>query len=82
MSFRYRLILSFITIEVIFLSLIVFVNFSSLQRASYELTNEKMETSSHLFAELIKTPLSVYDLATIDDAVQTLVQVKKWEVQP
>ncbi len=75
-SFRYRLIVSFITIEALFLAMIVFINFSSLQHASESLINEKVEAASELFAELIKAPVAVYDLATVDDALSSFVALK------
>lgn len=76
MSFRYRLILSYILVETIFLALIVFVNFSSLQKSSDNLLNSYIETSNKLFNDLIKLPVSIYDLATLDDALQTLSTMK------
>ncbi len=76
MSFRYRFILAFVTVEILFLSLIVFVNFSSLQRSSQALIMEKVESSSRLFSDLIAIPVSVYDLATIDDAIKTILDMK------
>ncbi len=79
MSFRYRLILSFITIETVFLALIVFVNFSSLQRSSEKLIHTNIETSSRLFSELVKVPLSIYDLATLDDALLRFMSLNNVE---
>ncbi|MBU0632831.1 hypothetical protein KKA17_09305 [bacterium] len=71
LSFKYRFILSFVTIEAVFISLIVFFNFSSLNRLSNSLIEEKIEATTKLFTELVKTPLLVYDLATIDNAVES-----------
>lgn len=76
MSFRYRFILSFLTIEVIFISLIVFFNFTSLAKLSHSLIEEKIETGTTLFTEMVKTPLVVFDLATLDDQAKSFVQLK------
>ena len=76
MSFKYRFILSFVTLEAIFISLIVFFNFSSLDKLSDELINEKIEAGSTLFVELVKTPLSIYDLGTLDNAVGSLAKIR------
>ncbi len=76
LSFKYKFIVSFVTIEVIFISLIVFFNFSSLSKLSSSLIEEKVETGTRLFTELVKTPLIVYDLGTVDNAVESLIRVK------
>ena len=47
-----------------------------MDEASKTLIDEKVEASSELFVELIKTPLIVYDLATIDDAVKVFSKIK------
>jgi len=76
MSFRYKFILSFVTIEIIFISLIVFFNFSSLDNLSKDLINEKIETSGKLFTELVKVPLILDDLATLDNAAESFTNMK------
>lgn len=76
MSFRYRFILSFLTIEIAFISLIVFFNFASLSKLSHSLIEEKIETGSTLFTEMVKTPLMIYDLATLDDQAKDFVELK------
>jgi len=76
LSFKYKFIISFVTIEIIFISLIVFFNFSSLNKLSYELIEEKIETGTTLFTELVKTPLVVYDIATLDDSVESFSHLK------
>lgn len=47
-----------------------------MDEASKTLIDEKIEASSELFVELIKTPLIIYDLATIDDAVKVFSKIK------
>ncbi len=76
LSFKYKFIIAFIAIEVFFISLILFFNFTSLNNLSKSLIEEKIQTGSKLFTELIKTPMLISDLATLDDAVQSLLSVK------
>lgn len=76
LSFKYKFILSFVIIEVIFISLIVFYNFSSFKNLSNSLINTNIESSSKLFSELIKTPLIINDLATIDNAIESFSKME------
>jgi PAS domain S-box-containing protein len=75
-SLKARFIVSFILVQAVFLALITGLNFSSLDNASQTLTKEKVQASSELLVELIKAPLIIYDLATIDDAVKSFSQIK------
>lgn len=75
-SFRYRFILSFLSIEIIFISLIVFFNFTSLSKLSHALIEEKVETGTTLFTEMVKTPLIIYDLGTLDNQSESFVKLK------
>lgn len=74
-SLKSKFIISFIVMEVIFFSLIVGLNFNSLDKASKTLTKDKLEISSQLLVELVKTPLITYDLATLDDIVKTFSKI-------
>lgn len=76
LSFRYRFILSFLSIEVLFISLIVFFNFMSLSKLAHSLIEEKIETSTALFTEMVKTPLITYDLGTLDNQAESFVKLK------
>lgn len=76
LSFRYRFILSFLSIEILFISLIVFFNFMSLSKLSHSLLEEKIETATALFTEMAKTPLIVYDLGTLDNQTESFVKLK------
>ena len=76
LSFKYKFILSFVLLEIIFISLIVFYNFSSLRNLSNSLVHTNVESSSKLFSELIKTPLIINDLATIDNAVESFNKIE------
>ena len=75
LSFKYKFILSFVIFEILFISLIVFLNFSSLNNLSNSLVRTNIESSSKLFNELIKTPLIINDLATIDNAVESFTKI-------
>ena len=75
-SLKSKFIVSFVSIEIIFFALIIALNFNSLHTASQTLTNEKIQASSELLVELIKTPLIVLDLATIDDAIKSFSKIK------
>jgi len=68
MSFRYKFILSFILIEAFFILLLVLFNSSSLQKTSEKLVAQKLGAATNIFVEVIKTPILVNDLATLDDA--------------
>ena len=74
-SLKARFILSFILVQAVFLALITGLNFSSLDNASQTLTKEKIQASSELLVELIKTPLITYDVATIDDVVKSFSKI-------
>jgi diguanylate cyclase (GGDEF)-like protein/PAS domain S-box-containing protein len=76
LSFKYKFILSFVIVEMLFISLIVFFNFSSLKNLSHSLINSNIESSSKLFVEVIKTPLIINDLATIDNALESFIKMK------
>ncbi|AXH09645.1 hypothetical protein CP960_06515 [Malaciobacter halophilus] len=70
MSFKYRFILSFVFLEIFFILLIVSLNFTAINSSSQRLTNEKIETNIEFLKELLKIPLSIYDLATLDNLLQ------------
>lgn len=76
LSFKYKFILSFVLVEIIFISLIIFYNFSSIKSLSNSLIRTNIESSSNLFSELIKTPLIINDLATIDNAVESFNKIE------
>lgn len=76
LSFKYRFILSFLVIEIAFISLIVFVNFNALSRLSDSLIEDKIQTGTRLFTEIIKTPIMVYDLGTLDNQCASFTGIK------
>ena len=75
-SLKSKFIFAFLSIEIVFFTLIIALNFTSLDKASKTLTDEKIQASSELLVELIKTPLIVYDLATIDNSIQVFAKIK------
>jgi diguanylate cyclase (GGDEF)-like protein/PAS domain S-box-containing protein len=76
LSFKYKFILSFVGIEIVFISLIVFFNFSSLNKLSRALIDEKVETATKLFTELIKIPLANNDITVLNNEVQNITNIK------
>ncbi|MCI4624504.1 MAG: HAMP domain-containing histidine kinase [Candidatus Magnetoovum sp. WYHC-5] len=75
-SFKYKFIYSFVTIELAFLTMIILLNFHTLHNTEHKLLYEKIDASTMLFGELIKTPLMIYDLATIDNEVKMFSSLK------
>ena len=75
MSFRYKFILSFILIEAFFIVLIVLFNTSSLKNTSDLLVSQKIDAAIDIFVEIVKTPVLVNDLATLDDATDTFASI-------
>ncbi|RXK01436.1 hypothetical protein CRV02_07965 [Arcobacter sp. CECT 8989] len=67
MSFKYRFIVSFVLLEVFFIVLIVSVNFIAINNSSNKLIKEQIESNITFLEEMLKVPLSIYDLATIDN---------------
>ena len=67
MSFKYRFILSFVSLEIFFILLIVSINFFAINSLSKQLTQQKIESNTSLLEELVKVPISIYDLATLDN---------------
>ena len=75
MSFRYKFILSFILIEAFFIVLIVLFNTSSLKNTSDLLVSQKIEAATEIFVEIVKTPVLVNDLATLDNATDNFASI-------
>lgn len=76
MSFKYRFILSFVTIEAFFLGLIVFINFNAINQTAQDLIRQRVESASVLFSELIKAPIAVFDLATLDETTESAANLE------
>ncbi|MGB5791245.1 sensor histidine kinase [Poseidonibacter sp.] len=69
MSFKYRFILSFVLLEVFFIVLIVTFNFITINNSAKQLIKQKTESNISLLEQLVKVPISIYDLATLDNLV-------------
>lgn len=67
LSFKYKFILTFVLVEIFFILLIVGVNFFSINNTTKKLITKEIVTTKHLLNSLVKLPISVYDLATLDD---------------
>jgi signal transduction histidine kinase len=76
MSFKYRFILSFVTLEIFFIVLIVSINFIAINNSSEKLVNQKIDSSISFFEEMIKIPISVYDVSTLDNFAKKSVQIQ------
>lgn len=76
LTLKYKFILSFVIVETIFIGLIVFLNFNSISGLSNKLIEEKIETGTKLFTQLAKVPLITYDLATLDNSVESFTKLK------
>jgi len=70
MSFKYRFILSFVLLEIFFIVLIVSINFFTISNSSKKLINERIESNITFLEQLVKVPISIYDIATLDNLVE------------
>ena len=70
MSFKYRFILSFVLLEIFFILLIVSMNFITINDSSKKLINQKIESNISFFDKMTHVPISIYDLASLDDLVK------------
>lgn len=77
MRFRHQFILAFILVEALFIFAIVILNLTSLKQVSNDLVTEQVESSRLLLSEIIKTPILVSDVATIDDGAKTFISLRK-----
>lgn len=76
MSFKYRFILSFVTLEIFFILLIVSLNFTAINNSSQKLVEQKIESSISFLEEMIKIPISVYDISTLDNFAKKSIQIQ------
>lgn len=75
-SFKYKFILSFVLLNIVFISIVAFFNFSSIEKLSNSLVNKNIKMGSKLFSELVSTPIIVNDLATLDNTLDSFVSIK------
>ena len=74
-SFKYKFILSFVTIEILFLMMIATVNFSSMENNTERFIEQRTTALKVLGAELLATPLSIFDFGTLDDIVHGFINL-------
>jgi len=78
-SHKSKIIISFISIEFIFLSIIILYNYFSIQDFTKNILENEMKSEKSLFIKLIETPLITYDLATLDDLTQSFTKLENVE---
>ena len=76
MSFKYRFILSFVTLEIFFIVFIVIFNFSAITNSSKKLIDEKIDSNISFLEKLLVIPLSIYDLATLDNITENTTELE------
>ncbi|QKE28419.1 two-component system sensor histidine kinase [Arcobacter acticola] len=76
MSFKYRFILSFVTLEIFFILLIVIFNFNTISSSTKQLITEKIDSTMSFMKSLIVVPLSIYDLGTLDNITENVAELK------
>ncbi len=67
MTFKYRFIFSFVLLEIFFILLIVVTNFSAIKNSTNNLINQTVDSNVQLLKQLIRVPLSIKDIATLDN---------------
>lgn len=75
MSYKYRFIVAFVSLELFFIALIVTVNFFTIDNNHKEYINQRVESTTLLLNELFRAPMSVYDLGTLDNIVANLDKI-------
>ena len=71
-SFRYKFIISFVLLELLFLSMIIFLNINFINNSSYKLIEDKKKSLVSISEKLLIVPVSIYDLATVDNILISL----------
>ncbi len=74
-SFKYRFILSFVILEILFLAMIAVVNFNNINKNFENFITYKENSLKSFGNELLVTPVSIYDTATIDNIVKNFVKL-------
>ena len=75
MSFKYRFILSFVLLEIFFILLIVSMNFITIKDSSEKLIHQKIKSSISFFDKMTQVPISIYDLASLDDLTKETTEL-------
>lgn len=86
-SFKYQFILSFVVLQIIFLLMIAAVNFHTIEKNNQDFIDFKKISFSSMLQQQLVTPISVYDVATIDNIIgelakmQSVVAVSIWDAE-
>jgi PAS domain S-box-containing protein len=84
-SFKYRFIISFVVLEILFLSMIAVVNYQAIEQSTEQFLKSKEALLRKLGGGLLTTPVSIYDTATIDSVLHDMIElegvegVKVWD---
>ncbi|MGA1933593.1 ATP-binding protein [Arcobacter sp. YIC-464] len=75
-AFKYKIIIGIFIVELFFLSFIILYNYTSIQTFTKELVNKNIKTNEFLLKEMIKTPIIMYDLATLDNILEKFADLQ------
>lgn len=70
-SLKTNFIVFFLGVEIVFLTLVLFMNFRTLEYSANNLSNEKFTNAGKLFTKIIVNPVISYDIAALDDALES-----------
>jgi len=76
MSFKYRFILSFVLLEIVFILLIVTMNFITISNSSEQLIKQKLQSNISFLSQMLRLPISIYDLGSLDDLTNSTTQLE------
>lgn len=79
MSLRFKTIIGIALIELISLSILLTLTLRYLTETNYQGLEQRVESTVNLYASAIKNPVLSYDLATLNDYTETLMQNKDIE---
>jgi len=74
--FKYKIIIGIFFVELFFLSFIIIYNYGSIQNFTKELISNNIKTNKVLLKEMVKTPVMIYDLATLDNMLEKYAQLQ------
>lgn len=73
LSFAAKLIFFIIGLEIVFISMKVYLDHQTLNLLSNKLIKEKRDTSALLFSTMVSAPLALNDLGTLDEYVKQFI---------
>ncbi|WPC76081.1 ATP-binding protein [Vibrio porteresiae] len=79
MSLRFKTIIGIAIIELISLSILLTLTLRYLTDTNYQGLEQRVESTINLYSSAIKNPVLSYDLATLNDYTETLMQNKDIE---